>query len=120
MKIKKLEWWDRGGHSVARTPFGMYDACDDGWWEAMLSGHSAAYKSGRTADKSRASAKLACQADFERRVRECVEEEVCGWRRKVGMTRELQYNSSCGNSSAHRPRNFCPYCGNPIKLEDPK
>lgn len=68
MKIRQLEWHDPLNSerpSWAQTAFGKYFAFSDGFWSRQKD-------SGMT---DAGCAKAACQADFERRVRECVEEE---------------------------------------------
>lgn len=68
MKIKQLEWEDRESSSLSKSPFHRYVADDNEWWMPGI-GHPKFVGKGRDASK------LACQADFERRVRECVDGE---------------------------------------------
>lgn len=72
-RIKKLEWERETKTSLkARTSFCCYwlFSCPDGWhWRYGDSGGSA------PGPMSLEAAKAACQADFEKTVRECIETE---------------------------------------------
>lgn len=71
MKPKQLIW--RNG--IAETPFGEYgiEGFRGNWWSWCLAVRFASYD-----HKSSADAQAAAQADFERRVKQCFEENDNG------------------------------------------
>lgn len=97
MKIKQLEWnrqSSMGWIVWAKTSIGWYGAWENG--NALMACPTRSLDKASLVGKTKEDAKAACQADFERRVRECVEEED------------------------ESVRNFdCPQCGEPtLTLND--
>lgn len=115
MKIKQLEWENFGPHEAAKTSFGIsYVATLTGRWRTSFG----MYRESKNMDIT--SAKLACQADFERRVRECVEEEVCVWRCPTVTPDDegfIELETACGKMDLVIST-FCPHCGGRVKVEE--
>lgn len=69
VRVKKLEWGEGNFDCViANTPFGLYRVFSDGGWCGL---HSNGFIA--KSNNPEEAAKVAAQADFERRVLSCLE-----------------------------------------------
>lgn len=104
MRVKALEWREVGELHFALSPLGIYetqDAGGSGWW-IVVDGKSVCFDDGlppifQTLEE----AKAACQADFARRVSECVVVDA-GWREVIeACLRDFQMINASGLWKGH-------------------